>query len=252
MINKNFHFILLVAIFFDIFFIKKINSKNNAVDSISHHEKKEINYLLSQKISELNVTNRNITKILKILERFDIKNSPKKVVVNGKIKYTYRKLQNEPPKTIEEIERLIKNPIKTRKYEVFIKKALLTLLSNEIKILIKDLPESEPSGQWIYKDKMLIINEKILKEGTIKFAYLLSHEMIHIAQSCKGGSFGSYPSLLGLELKKPKNYYYKYLNNEIYKNLTKDEAVLEIEAYGNQSDLSQTMNAFKYFCLKQK
>ena len=78
MIKKNFHFILLVAIFFDIFFIKKINSKNNAVDSISHHEKKEINYLLSQKISELNVTNRNITKILKILERFDIKNSPKK------------------------------------------------------------------------------------------------------------------------------------------------------------------------------
>ena len=252
MISKNFYFILLVAIFFDIFLIKKINSKINVVDSISYHEKKDFNYLLSQKISELNVTNRNITKILKILERFDIKNAPKKVVVDGKIKYTYRKLQNEPPKTIEEIERLIKNPIKTRKYEVFIQKALLTLLSNEIRILIKDLPESEPSGQWIYKDKMLIINEKILKEGTIKFAYLLSHEMIHIAQSCKGGSFGSYPTLLGLELKKPKNYYYKYLNNEIYKNLTKDEVVLEIEAYGNQSDVSQTMNTFKYFCLRQK
>ncbi len=252
MISKNFHLILLVAIFFDIFLIKKINSKINVVDSISYHEKKDFNYLLSQKISELNVTNRNITKILKILERFDIKNAPKKVVVDGKIKYTYRKLQNEPPKTIEEIERLIKNPIQTRKYEVFIQKALLTLLSNEIRILIKDLPESEPSGQWIYKDKMLIINEKILKEGTIKFAYLLSHEMIHIAQSCKGGSFGSYPTLLGLELKKPKNYYYKYLNNEIYKNLTKDEVVLEIEAYGNQSDVSQTMNAFKYFCLRQK
>ena len=252
MISKNFHFILLVAIFFDIFLIKKINSKINVVDSISYHEKKDINYLLSQKISELNVTNRNITKILKILERFDIKNSPKKVVFNGKIKYTYRKLQNEPPKTIEEIERLIKNPIKTRKYEVFIKKALLTLLSNEIKILIKDLPESEPSGKWIYKDKMLIINEKILREGTIKFSYLLSHEMIHIAQSCKGGSFGSYPSLLGLDLKKPKNYYYKYLNNEIYKDLKKNEIELEIEAYGNQFDVSQTMNAFKYYCLKQK
>ena len=145
---------------------------------------------------------------------------------------------------------IIKNPIKTRKYEVFIKKALLILLSNEIKIIIKDLPESEPSGQWIYKDRMVIINEKILKEGTIKFAYLLSHEMIHVAQSCKGGGFGSYPSLLGLEFKKPKNYYYKYLDNEIYKDLTKDEVVLEIEAYGNQSDLSQTMNAFKYFCLK--
>ena len=113
MISKNFHFILLVAIFFDIFLIKKINSKINVVDSISYHEKKDLNYLVSQKISELNVTNRNITKILKILERFDIKNAPKKVVVDGKIKYTYRKLQNEPPKTIEEIERLIKNHIQT-------------------------------------------------------------------------------------------------------------------------------------------
>ena len=252
MITKNFHYILLVSIFFDIFLTEKVYSNINVVDSYSYYEGKEVKYLLSKKISELNVTNRNITKILKILESFDIKNSPQKVVVNGKIKYTYRKLPNEPPKTIEEIERLIKNPIKTRKYEVFIKKALLILLSNEIKILIKDLPESEPSGQWIHNEKMVIINEKILKEGTIKFAYLLSHEMIHIAQSCKGGSFGSYPFLLGLELKKPKNYYYKYLNNEIYKDLTKNEIVLEIEAYANQSDVSQTMNAFKYFCLKQR
>ena len=76
--------------------------------------------------------------------------------------------------------------------------------------------------------------------------------MIHVAQSCKGGSFDSYPILLGLELKKPKSYYYKYLDDEIYKDLKKDDIMLEIEAYANQEDLSQTLNAFKYFCLKQK
>ena len=97
---------------------------------------------------------------------------------------------------------------------------------------------------------MLIINKKILKNFFIKFSYLLSHEMIHIAQSCKGGSFDSYPVLLGLDLKKPKNYYYKYLNNEIYKDLKKNEILLEIEAYAFQFDMSRTMNAFKYFCLK--
>ena len=133
---------------------------------------------------------------------------------------------------------------------IFIKKGLLTLLSNEIKILIKDLPETSPSGQWIHKDKTLIIDKKILKEGTIKFAYLLSHEMIHIAQSCKGGTFDSYPNLLGLELKKPKSYYYKYLDNDIYKDLKKDDIVLEIEAYANQANIAQTLNAFEYFCLK--
>ena len=74
--------------------------------------------------------------------------------------------------------------------------------------------------------------------------------MIHIAQSCWGGSFDSYPLLLGLELKKPKSYYYKYLNNDIYKDLKKDDIMLEIEAYANQADISRSINAFKYFCLK--
>ena len=250
--TKNLLYILLFAFFFDNFFIKGVESRIKVINNNSSHEVQEVKNLLSKKISVLKVNNRNIIKILNILKRFDKKNSPKKIVVNGKIKYSYRKLPNEPQKTIEEIEGLIKNPIKTKKYEVFIKKALLILLSNEIEILIKDLPESDPSGQWIHKDKTVIINEKVFKEGTIKFAYLLSHEMIHIAQSCNGGSFDSYPFLLGLELKKPKNYYYKYLNNEIYRDLKKDDILLEIEAYSNQTEISQTINAFKYFCLKQK
>ena len=74
--------------------------------------------------------------------------------------------------------------------------------------------------------------------------------MIHIAQSCKGGTFDSYPKLLGLELKKPKSFYYKYLDNDIYKDLKKDDMVLEIEAYANQANIAQTLNAFEYFCLK--
>ena len=248
--TKNLLYILLFTLFVNIFLMKRVESNIKFINQYSYHEEKEVKYLLSKKISELKVNNRNIIKILNILKSFDKKNSPKKIVVNGKIKYSYRKLPDEPQKTIEEIERLIKYPLKTRKYEVFIKKALLILLSNEIKILIKDLPERDPSGQWIHKDKTVIINKKIFKEGTIKFAYLLSHEMIHIAQSCRGGSFDSYPLLLGLELKKPKSYYYKYLNNDIYKDLKKDDIMLEIEAYVNQADISRSINAFKYFCLK--
>ena len=249
--KKKIH-ILLFVILLDIFLIKGLESSIKSFNKYSYQDIKEVEYLLSKKISEFNLNSGGIIKIINTLKRFDKKNSPKKTVVNGKIKYSYRKLPNEPKKTIEEIERLIKNPTKTTKYEVFIKKGFLTLLSNEIKILIKDLPERNPSGQWFHKDKTVIINKKIFKEGTIKFAHLLSHEMIHVAQSCKGGSFDSYPILLGLELKKPKSYYYKYLDDEIYKDLKKDDIVLEIEAYANQEDLPQTLNAFKYFCLKQK
>ena len=43
---------------------------------------------------------------------------------------------------------------------------------------------------------------------------------------------------------------YKYLDNNIYKDLKKDDIVLEIEAYANQANIALTLNAFEYFCLK--
>ena len=147
--KKKIH-ILLFVILLDIFLIKGLESSIKSFNKYSYQDIKEVEYLLSKKISEFNLNSGGIIKIINTLKRFDKKNSPKKTVVNGKIKYSYRKLPNEPKKTIEEIERLIKNPTKTTKYEVFIKKGFLTLLSNEIKILIKDLPERNPSGQWFH------------------------------------------------------------------------------------------------------
>ena len=250
--KRNLLYILIFSTFWNIFFIKKVDSNIGSPNDLFYLEKRLVKDFLSKKKPRLNIDNSNINKIIQTLKRFDKKNSPQKVVVNGKIKYTYRKLPNEPLKTIEELERLIKNPQQTRKYEVFIKKSLLFLLSNEIKISLKDLEEREPSGQWIHKDKTVIINKKILKEGTINFAHLLSHEIIHVAQSCKGGGFDSYPVLLGLELDKPKSYYYKFLENDIYKDLKEKDTMLEVEAYANQEKISQTINAFKYYCLKIK
>ena len=165
--KKKIYFLLFVFLL-DIFLIKGSESITKGINKYSYKDVKEVNYLLSKKIYELKVNNKDIEKIIDSLKRFDKKNSPKKTVVNGKIKYTYRKLPNEPQKTIEEIETLIKNPEKTTKYEVFIKKGLLTLLSNEIKILIKDLPEINPSGQWFHKDKTVIINKMIFKIFTSK------------------------------------------------------------------------------------
>ena len=250
--KRNLLYILIFSTFCNIFFIKKVDSNIGASNDLSYLEKRLVKDFLSDKKPRLNIDNSNINKIIQTLKRFDKKNSPQKVVVDGKIKYRYRKLPNEPLKTIEELERLIKNPQQTRKYEVFIKKSLLFLLSNEIKISLKDLEEREPSGQWIHKDKTVIINKNILKEGTINFAHLLSHEIIHIAQSCKGGGFDSYPVLLGLELDKPKSYYYKFLENDIYRDLKEKDIMLEVEAYANQKKISQTINAFKYYCLQDK
>ena len=73
--------------------------------------------------------------------------------------------------------------------------------------------------------------------------WFISHNLVK-------GNFWFLSQFLGLELKKPKSYYYKYLDNDIYKDLKKDDIVLEIEAYANQANIAQTLNAFEYFCFK--
>ena len=78
----------------------------------------------------------------------------------------------------------------------------------------------------------------------------MSHEIIHVSQSCKGGSFNSYPVLLNLDLQKPKSYYFKYLKSNYYKDLKGKELMLEIEAYANEKKHVQTLNLFNYFCLR--
>ena len=224
----------------------KINSgviENNRID------KETINSIGKRKIFDLEMDLDNLQKILKLLKKYDYKNAPKKKIVNGKIIYTYKRLENEPRKTIQELEYLIKNPEKYHKYEKFIKKAILSLLSNGIKIYIKEL-KKEISAEWIFKEKSIIFNNKSLEEGSKNFANLLSHEMIHIAQSCNGGGFDSYPVLLNLDYSKPKRFYYKYLKSKAYKNLKKSEKMLEVEAYANEKNHIQTLNLYKNFCFK--
>ncbi len=250
--GKKILIFLLFSICADIFFANKLESNSLKFHKYNYRDEMLVKNSSNKTIYELKIEKENIKKILETLKRYDKKNAPKKVILNGKIKYTYKKLPNEPKKSIQEIEDLINNPLKTEKYEIFIKKAFLYLISNSIKIYIKDLGGNDLSGQWIHKDKSLIINKKILKEGTKTFAYLLSHEMIHVSQSCKAGGFNSYPTLLGLFLKEPESFYYKYLESDIYQDLTKREIMLEIEAYANQRKILQTMNLFKYYCLKQK
>ena len=75
---------------------------------------------LTKKFNELRISPKNIEYILKILKKYDYENRPRKVIINGKIIYKYKKLQDEPEKSIRELESLIRNPENTYKYENFI------------------------------------------------------------------------------------------------------------------------------------
>ena len=139
-----------------------------------------------------------------------------------------------------------------KQYQVFIRKALLVLIFNDIQIQIIDLDNKDFSGQWLHKKKKIIINKNSLREGSKYFAYLLSHEMLHVSQSCKGGGFSSYPVLLGLNRNESNKIYLKRLQKPVYEKFKSNEIQLEIEAYSNEENINNTLKAFKYFCLKQK
>ena len=242
---KKFLFLFLSFNFFfnDCFKIYAGNFKNYFSDEILVQNIKNVNNF------EFRIKKNNLRKVINILKKYDYKNAPRKEIINGRITYIYKRLENEPKKSIKDLEFIIKNPEKVEKYEKFIRQAILSLLSNGVQIYIKDI-KRDISAEWIYKNKSIIFNKSSLKEGTKNFANLLSHEIIHVSQSCKGGSFNSYPALLNLDLQKPKSYYYKYLKSSAYKDLKGKEVMLEIEAYANEKKHSQTLNLFNYFCLR--
>ena len=218
----------------------------------------EVNFAYSQSNillnkNSLNLNINNVESVLEILRKYDLKNSPKKVTnKDGSITYFYRRSEDEPEKNIHQIIKLIENPPNMKKYQVFIRRALLAFTFNDIKIQIIDLDNEDFSGQWLHKKKKIIINKNSLLEGSKYFAYLLSHEMLHVSQSCKGGGFSSYPVLLGLKRDESNKLYLKRLQKPVYKNFKSNEIQLEIEAYSNEKNIDNSLKAFKYFCLKQK
>ena len=199
----------------------------------------------------LSINKSNLDKILKLLKKSDTYNRPQKIIKDGKIIYRYKRSLNEPNKSIKQLEELIKNPKSLRKYEKFIRISILSLLSNGVQIQIKEIPDLDLSAQWVYDKVKVIFNMNSLELGTEKFAYLISHEMIHIAQSCKGGGFNSYPVLIGLDVSKIDESNLESLKSNVYRDLKPQQIQLEIEAYSNQNNLQKTLKLFKYFCVRK-
>jgi len=245
--KKSLSFLLLnlLIFFLNVEIYSKLITKKQKFD-LNQNSK-----FIAKKFDVVKISRRNIEKILKILKKYDYENRPRKLIINGKISYKYKKLQNEPEKSINELENIINNPEKTYKYESFIENSLIYLLDLGVKLKIKDF-NGNLSGQWDHKNKSIFIDKDVFKEGTKRFAYLLSHEIIHVSQSCKGGGISSYPVLIGLKIKKPKSFYSGNLENSFYRDLKDNEVMLEVEAYANEKNIYQTLKVFRYFCLNQK
>jgi hypothetical protein len=206
-----------------------------------------LNKLKAEKY-EINIQGSNIDFILRILKKADKRNAPKILTNSDSSKsIVYKKSNFQRELSQEELTFLIKNPRNFNKEQNFVKEALNILNQLGISVFLLDLNEEKGSAFWLPKKQTIKIDSKTLNAGSLTFAKILNHEMIHVAQSCKGGSINSFPKLIGLDEKMNDEKFY-LLSSKIYKNLSKYEISLEKEAYSYQEKLSAGKYLIKKFC----
>ena len=165
---------------------------------------------------EFNIKNSNIDFILRILKKADKRNSPKIITNPDSSKsIIYKKSNFQKELSQKELIYLIKNPRNFYQEQLFVEESLKFLNRLGISVFLLELHDEKGSAYWLPKKQIIKIDSKTLNAGTLTFAKILNHEMIHVAQSCKGGSINSFPKLIGLneKLNKEKKY---LLSCEVY------------------------------------
>ena len=188
---------------------KKKNSFNNFSNNQANNQ-------------SININNLSIN-----LYNSDKKLTPKLIHNNdGTSTYRYIKKPGEGKISLEEVkERVLLGPDFYKKD----REDVINLLKriNELKINNKlDYIESGALGLWIPSDDTIVIDYRVVEMGSPTFLNVLSHEAIHVAQSCFSGSRNKYPKRIGLPLA-----YSTELNLNLSHNLysKKSEEVINIE-----------------------
>ena len=197
---------------------------------------------------EFFIKGSNIDFVLKLLRKADKRNSPKILINPDRSKsITYKKNNFEKKLSQKELLYLIKNPESYLQEQKFIKESLNFLNNLGLSIVLSDFQKEQGSAYWVPKNKLIKIKKNAIEGGSLTFATIINHEMIHIAQSCKGGSISSFPELIGIN-KKMSREKETFLSSNVYKNLSKYEISLEKEAYNYQENLSAGRYLITKFC----
>jgi hypothetical protein len=186
---------------------------------------------------------------MKLLRKADKNNSPRIVFDSDgskSIKYKKNNLQKELTK--KELLSLTKYPLNYDDEQKLIKENLVFLNNLGLSIVLSKFNDKDGSAYWFPKTKTIKIDLKTINSGSLTFARILNHEMIHVAQSCKGGSFSSFPKLIfgKVHLTAEKK---NLLLSKLYRNLSKYDLNLEKEAYSYQDDLHTGRYLIEKFCL---
>ena len=198
------------------------------------------NYVNNQSI---NLTNLRIN-----LYKSDKKLTPQLIRNNdGSSFYSYIKKPGEGEISLEEIkERVLLGP----DFYKNDRENVINLLKriNELKISNKlESIDSGALGLWIPSKDTIVIDYRVIEMGSPTFLDVLSHEAIHVAQSCFSGSRKKFPERIGLPLEYSTDLNLN-LSHNLYSDKPKEVMDLEREAFTYSKVKGVAIKLLNNFC----
>jgi hypothetical protein len=187
-------------------------------------------------------------QVLDQLASADLQWIPKsEVMPNGTTRYSYKRRAGEPTLSIAQIRNLMMNPPTFDPERRSISELWQVLEAKGVKIRLVIPLKVGAAGEWDAKQKTIRINPEVLDKGSKEFAWVLNHEAIHVAQSCKSGSITANPNVLGLA-KKLTPEVELVLQKPPYLNASFQSKSLEREAFASQRNLSLGPSLVEAYC----
>ncbi len=198
--------------------------------------------------NQINNQSINLNNLRINLYNADKKLIPKLIHNNdGTSTYRYIKKPDEGEISLEEIkERVLLGTNFYRKD----REDVINLLKriNELKIKNKlDYIESGALGLWIPSDDTIVIDYRVVEMGSPFFLNVLSHEAIHVAQSCFSGSRNNFPERIGLPLEYSTELNLN-LSHNFYSKQSEEVNNLEREAFTYAKEKGFAITLLNKFC----
>ena len=119
---------------------------------------------------------------------------------------------------------------------------------NELKINSRlDQIDNGALGLWIPSKDLIIIDYKVIDMGSPIFLDILRHEVIHVAQSCFGGSRKTFPKRIGLPLEFSRDINLN-LSHKVYSTNSEEVIYIEREAFSYSKIDGAAMKLLNKFC----
>jgi hypothetical protein len=189
-----------------------------------------------------------VSSLMQRLESADASWTPRKqVFADGRIRYTYKRRNGDPPLTLPQIRQLMVNPPRFTRERASITALLAVLDQAGVQVQLRPPRRSGATGEWDPNAGALRIRPRTVAAGSAAFATVLNHEAIHVAQSCRRGSLRAVPKLLGLGQQLPQPLK-TILQQPVYQSAGSLERQLEREAYANQHRLELGVALVRRHC----